>query len=63
MHYEVNTTTDNANCIHQVAYISQSIEVMITIKGPRPGIDLGTSHPEDKHANHYTSGDRQLAHV
>ena len=56
-HYAVNSRTDNANFIHQVPYMSQSIEVMITIEGPRPGIDHGTFSSQGKHANHYTNGD------
>ena len=54
------STTDNANFIHQVAYIymSQSIKVMITIEGPRPGIDRVTSSIQGEHANHYHNGDR-----
>ena len=37
----------------------QSIQVMITIEGPRLGIDLGTSTPKGEHANHYTNRDRK----
>ena len=28
---------------------------MITIEGPRLGIDLGTWSPQGKHTNHYTN--------
>ena len=54
-HYATNSTIKNANFIHQLAHMSQSIEVMIAIEGPRPDIDLGTSSPQGEHANHYTN--------
>ena len=47
---------DNANFVHQVAQMSQSIKVMITTEGPRPGIEPRTSSTQVKHANHYTNG-------
>ena len=58
--YTYNNTNFNTNFIHLVAYyMSQPIQVMIIIKGPRPGIDLVISSPQGKHANHYTNRDRQ----
>ena len=59
VHYAANSTTDNANFIHQVAHMSQSIEVTITIEGPWAGIHPRTSSPQGEHANHYTNGDSQ----
>ena len=44
-HYAVNSTIDDANFVHQVAYMSQSIEVMITIEGPQSGIGPRTLQP------------------
>ena len=43
----VDSITFSANFVHQV---SQSIKVMIIMQGPRPGIDLETCSPQDKHA-------------
>ena len=38
-----DSTTFNDNFVHQVVYImSQSIQIMITLKGPRMGFDLRT---------------------
>ena len=34
---------------------------MITIEGPTPGIDPGTSSTQGEHAKQYTKGDRLLA--
>ena len=52
VHYAVNSTTDNANFAHHVAYIyiymAQSVEV---IEIPRPCIDPETSSPQGEHAN------------
>ena len=60
--YTVNSTTGNANFVHQVAYIYiyQSIKVMIIIDGP---IHSGTSSPQSKHANHYTNENRQYIFI
>ena len=40
-HYAANSTVNNANFVHKVRYnyMSQSIQIMITIKGPRLIID------------------------
>ena len=38
--------------------MSQSIEEIITIEGPKLSIDLGTSSPHGGHAKHHTTGDR-----
>ena len=44
-------------CPPGTIYLSNSIEVMIIIEGPRPRIDPGTSCPQTKHANNFTNGD------
>ena len=41
-------------------YMSQTVQVTITIEGPRQGINLGISSPQREHANHYTNADRQM---
>ena len=40
-----------------ILYMSQAIQEMFTIKGPRTGIDLGTSSPPCEHAKPSTTGD------
>ena len=49
----VESKTFNANFVHKVAYISQSIQVMITFEGPRPGIGLEIC-PQGEHATTIT---------
>ena len=63
-YYAANSTADNANFVHQLAYIwLNPFEVMNTIEGPRPGIDPGTSSPQGKHTKHYTNGNKQAVGV
>ena len=59
-YFAANSVTNNANFIHQVAYMSQPINVMITIEGLRLDIDSRTSSSQSEHANHYTNGKRHL---
>ena len=49
---------DIANCVHQVAYMSQSIHGIIIIKAPTLDSHLKISSSHGKHANHYTNRDR-----
>ena len=36
---------------------------MVSIEGPRPGIDPGTLSPQGEHANYYTNRDRQKPNI
>ena len=53
IHYAVNSTTGNANFVPPGTCsrnMSQCIDIMITIEGPRLGIDPGISSPQGEHA-------------